>query len=418
MSLYPYHSLQFYRRSYENIRVKRNVIIKRALYRLAIFYRRQLDNTTFIAITGSCGKTTTKDLITSILFQQFRAASTHDTANATLHHTLRILTLWPFTQFSVHELGASGPGSLDEQIALIKPRIGVVTNIGNDHYTAFRGQEAAAAEKAKLIASLPEDGTAVLNADDPLVLSMRSKSNCRVLTYGYSEQSVVRADQVTSSWPRRLSLRVSYQGQKLSVSTRLCGVQFTSSVLAAITTALALDVPLVQAVKAVATVKPWIGRMSPQPIGRQITIIRDNWKAPLWGIPATFEFLKAAHARRKILVIGTIADFPGSTAPKYRAVAKQAVEIADKVIFVGKFAQSALKALPENGSNILMAFASPLDLHHFLQTFLEPGDLLLLKGSIRPDHLERIALAQTQEIACWRHRCDQKRFCDDCKELT
>src|SRR5690606_3888673 len=121
--------------------------------------------------------------------------------------------------------------------------------------------EAIAEEKGKLIASLPPEGTAVLNADDPRVLAMRDRSVARVLTYGTGPDAMVRAERVTSRWPARLSFPVRYGADAYEVKTQLCGEYLTSCVLSALAVGIAMGVPLEAAVAAVGAVRPFTRRM-------------------------------------------------------------------------------------------------------------------------------------------------------------
>lgn len=129
------------------------------------------------------------------------------------------------------EVGARGPGSLDRLLALIRPRVSIVTAIGDDHLSAFHGRDAVAAEKGKLVAVVPPDGIAVLSADDPRVLAMRDRCRARVVAFGTGPDADVRATRIRADWPDRLSFDVEHRGQAAAVHTRLCGELWLTSVL-------------------------------------------------------------------------------------------------------------------------------------------------------------------------------------------
>lgn len=391
-------------------------LVRGPVIRLAGARRGRLGGVAFVGVTGSCGKTTTKDLIAAVLASRLTGTKSSDSNNGLYAVAQTILATHARSGYCVQELGADAPGSLDALIRLLGPRIGIVTNVGSDHYKAFRGPDAVAAEKGKLVAALPAHGVAVLNADDPRVHAMASRCAGRVLTFGLGPGAEIRAEAVTSAWPERLSFRVIHGGQSLAVRTRLCGRHWTPAVLAAIATGLALDVPLADAVAAVGSVEPRRGRMSPVEIGG-VTFLRDDWKAPFWSLPAALELVREARASRKIVVIGTLSDYAGSTAPKYVAVARSALAVADHVFFVGGNAERCLRARRDAADGSLRAFPTVQAGADFLRRFLLPGDLVLLKGSIPADHLGRIALARRGEVACWRAACGRKRFCEDCRLL-
>src|SRR3989304_4122482 len=170
----------------------------------------------FIGVTGSCGKTTTTELIASILadegqVQKGSCANTIDSVGKT------ILTVLPRHRFCVNEVSGHFPGAMEKSAKLFQPQIGVVTNIGQDHYSNYRNLESTAAEKGKLVEALPVDGVAVLNIDDPYVSAMRKRTRARIITYGLSADAMVRGDNVSCSWPRPMSHDVCYAEKWLHV---------------------------------------------------------------------------------------------------------------------------------------------------------------------------------------------------------
>jgi UDP-N-acetylmuramyl pentapeptide synthase len=384
-----------------------------AAYALAARHRKASWQTLFIGVTGSAAKTSTKELIWAALSARslgHRSPGTHNTA----HWVPRtVLAVRPDHDFCVMELGASGPGSLDRAIALVRPKVAVVTNIGGDHRSAFRSPEVTAAEKGKLVAAVPPNGLVVLNADDPLVLAMRARAQARVITYGLTDGADVRAEEVGGAWPDRLAFVASYGNERVRVQTRFCGDHWVHAVLAALATAVGLDMPLQAAAEAVARVEPWPGRLSPTAVGG-VTFIRDEFKASLWSVGPALRFLRAARAQRKIAVIGTISDYAGRASAAYAGVAREALESADEVVFVGPQARRSAGARTHRRGSALHAFDSLREASAWLETNLRPGDLVLLKGSQRADHLLRLLLARRGRVACWRQECRRITFCDQC----
>ena len=390
----------------------RDLLLK-AWYRRAARHRRRLDHVVFVGVTGSAGKTTTKDLVAAVLARRYRGSKSPGTHNAAHWVSRTVLGVRRNDGFCVQELGASGPGSLDHPIALLRPSIAVITNIGGDHRKAFRTLDATATEKGKLVAAVPVDGLAVLNADDPRVLAMAGSCRGRVLTYGLTPDAAVHAESVTSSWPDRLSFVAIHGEQRVVVHTRFCGVHWIHACLAAIATGVGFGIPLADSAAALADVEPWSGRLNPVEAGG-VTFIRDECKASLWSIGPSLEFLRSARAPRKVAVIGTISDYSGRASAVYAAVARQALEVADEVIFVGPQALRCAAARAHPKGAALHAFLTARDAHKHLANTLVPGDLVLLKGSQRADHLLRLVLARKGRIACWRMACRRIKFCDEC----
>jgi UDP-N-acetylmuramyl pentapeptide synthase len=376
-------------------------------------HRSRLDRVIFVGVTGSAGKTTTKDLIAAVLAARYRGSKSPGTHNAAHWVSRTVLGVRPGDGFCVQELGASGPGTLDAAVALVRPRVAVITNIGGDHRKTFRTLEATATEKVKLVAAVPADGLAVLNADDPRVMAMAASCRGRVLTYGLTPGASVHAESVTSSWPDRLEFTAIHGEQRVVVHTRFCGVHWVHACLAAITTGIGLGIPLAVAAAALADVEPWSGRLDQVEAGR-VTFLRDDCKASLWSIAPSLEVLRAARAPRKVVVIGTISDYAGRASAVYATVARQALEVADEVIFAGPQARRCAAARAHPKGAALHAFTDLREAHRHLTDTLLPGDLVLLKGSQRADHLLRLVLARQRRIACWRASCGRLKFCDEC----
>jgi len=370
----------------------------------------------FIGITGSCGKTTATELIAAILAREGRVQKgSHE--NTALCFARTILAVSPRHRFCVSEISAQMPGVMEESTKLLQPQIGVVTHIGQDHYGNFRSLEATAAEKGKLVEALPANGVAVLNADDPYVYGMRERTRARVITYGLSVDATVRGENVSCVWPTPMSLDVCCAQQRLHVQTRLLGEHWAYTVLAALSAATATGVALERAVQAIETFDPVPYRMSPHETPDGVVFISDTWKAPLWTMPACLDFLRKARAPRKILVAASISDTPKSFYHRYKIVIQQALDAADKIIFVGEHAHSALRARRYPNDDRVMAFDTLYRLNSFLDEYLHAGDLVLLKGSEKADHLHRIVLARTGGIACWREHCGKHRYCSECRHL-
>lgn len=335
--------------------------------------------------------------------------------NTTHYVTKTILTVYPWHRFCVSEVSAPSPGIMEKSAKLFQPRIGVVSHIGQDHYSNYRKLELTSAEKGKLVEELPVDGVAVLNADDPYVYDMRRRTKAQVITYGLSADAMVRGEDVSCAWPRPMSLDICYAEKQLHVQTQLLGEHWAYVVLAALSAGIAVGVSLERAVQVVKTFVPVSGRMSPHETPDGVTFIRDDWKAPLWTIPASLDFLRTAKAERKVIVIGSISDTPKSFFHRYQAVIRQALDVVDKIFIVGDHARSALKARPHPEDDRIMAFDTLYQLNSFLSNYLKAGDLVLLKGSTRADHLQRIVLSRTNDIACWQEKCVKFRFCSDCR---
>ena len=362
-------------------------------------YRLRLRSVVFVGITGSCGKTTTKVMVAAVLASQYKGYHHPGNPNRLDAVIRSLLRTRRGDQFCVQEFTIDGAAiPLEKQFAMFQPQMGVVTTVGDDHISAYGSREAIAAEKGKLIAALPQTGTAILNADDPLVLAMQRRCKGRILTYGLSPDAMLRADDIRDDWPNRLSLTVSYKGESARVHTQLCGAHLVPNVLAAMAVGQAMGVSLQSAATAVSSVAPVLGRMCPIESPDGVTFIRDDFKAPVWAIPPALDYIRRATARRKIIILGTLSDYTGGTASThYARIARQALEAAEYVFFVGQWASRSLRAKRHADDHALQAFVTVDHLNGFLRGFLEPGDLVFLKGGGSADHLSRIVSAWTQK---------------------
>lgn len=379
-------------------------------------HRSRLRYTIFVGVTGSTGKTTVKDLVACILERHLKkgckSVGNHNLAWEVARLVLRARSS---DNFCVTELAVTTPGSFDNVLPLVCPNVGVVTNIGDDHLSAFGNRDAIAREKGKLIRSLPRDGIAILNADDSRVLAMSAHCAGRVVTFGLGEGAQLRGEVARSVWPDRLALRATWQGETHMVQTQFCGAFWATAILAALATAVALGVPLSVAAAAIADVEPFEARMSPIEVGG-VTFLRDDWKAPYWTLEPVFEYMRQAHAQRKFIIIGTLSDYWGDSTARYAEAGRLASAAADGVIFVGARAASGLRAR-RGGNDALWAFPSLRDASIFLAAHLRPGDLVLLKGSNKADHMQRLILARSADVACWRPDCGRNNFCAPCELL-
>jgi UDP-N-acetylmuramoyl-tripeptide--D-alanyl-D-alanine ligase len=365
-----------------------------------------------VGVTGSCGKTTTTSLIGAVL--SWAGECRLDAGrNGERRVIANLLTVGPNTKFCLQELSGSRPGRIKTQASVLKPQIGVITTVGGDHYKNFRSLEATAEEKGQLVALLPADGTAILNADDANVRAMAARTRASVITYGLDPGADVRARDIRSTWPERLSLTVLHGGRELRLQTQLLGEYWVTSILAAIACGLARGFDLETCAKAIAACEPVFGRASVHSLPDGPDYVLETQKAPLWTIANSMAFMRAARAKRKTMVFGTVSDYSGKGGETHRKVARQALEVSDRVIFVGPQASHVEKLRRGEAKDRLTAFTTSYQAAAFLGSTSLAGELIYVKASIT-DHLERLMLAQFGEVMCWQERCARIGACPYC----
>jgi UDP-N-acetylmuramyl pentapeptide synthase len=377
-------------------------------------YRPALPGVRFVGVTGTAGKTTTKDLVVAVLAPRLAVTRTPGSRNRYSAVGRTVLATRPWHDACVVEVATAAPGDIARVARLIRPALAVVTVVGMDHQRSFATLEEIAAEKGDLVAALPPDGVAILNADDPLVLGMGARTQARILTYGSSAGAELRAEAVRASWPATLAFTLHYGGRAYPVATRFFGRQALPGVLAALAVAVAVDLPLEDAIDAVARFEPLPGRMSLVRAGG-VSFVRDDLKAPLWGMDAVFEFLGEAQAPRKRLVLGGVTNARGARARVYRQLIRQGLEVADEVIVAGAEARYAV-GLADAGLPV-RACLTVREAADYLRETARDGDLVVLKGDNEKQHGARMALAQIGEVRCWREQCGRRVACDACSLL-
>lgn len=392
-------------------------LYRRPLIELARQWRRQLVQPSFIGITGSAGKTTTKDMLHLALARRHRCVKSKDSNNQLYNVARTLLAVGPRTRFCIQEVGLSQPDGIRSMAELLRPQVGVVTNVGQDHLKSFRSSEAIAAEKSRLIEQLPASGLAVLNADDALVSAMARRTQAAVVTFGLGTGADVRGEVLEARWPARLAVQIRHRAEAVRIDTQLCGAHHAISVLAAFAAAVSLGVTVQDAAAAIGAYEPILGRATVHRTRRGITFIRDDLKAPEWSLGAVLQFMAEAEATRKIAVIGTLSDYSGRSRGVYRRAVSAALAATDYVLMVGDLAPHRAERWRDLKPGRLHGFATVRAAADWLHGFLQPDDLVLLKGSINADHLARIALSFDQPVGCWRHRCPRHIFCDHCRLL-
>ncbi len=369
---------------------------------------------TYIGVTGSCGKTTTAKLIGTVLASAGECHTNID-ENGVLSVARGVLATRRSTKYSVHEICGAKPGKIHRQTRILRPQIGVITTVGRDHYKAYRTLAATAKEKGVLAEAVPRDGTVILNADDPNVRDMRPRCRGRVVTYGLSPDADVRGMDVSSVWPDRLTLTVTHGDQSIHIATRLVGEIWVPTVLAAIACGLICGLDLKTCAETIAGFEPHFGRYSVHQTPEGVIYVIDL-KGVDWTIPASFAFLEQARASRKTVVLGTLSDYAANAGKKYRRVARDALKVADRVVFVGAQASHVERRREGEAQDRLFEFQTTQQAAEFVRQNSQPGELILLKGTITIDHLERIMLSHTDNVVCWRHRCGRMQSCEVCPD--
>jgi len=386
---------------------------------VAIVLRKFLWRTTFIAITGSNGKSTATRYLAAILSSHAPTQYTRINRNTRGGFTETIAYCNPWkTRFAVFEVAAGRPDAIRQAGRLIRPHISVVLSVFLEHRSFFKSLEAVAQEKAGLFTHLPGNGVAVLNADDPFVARMPVPPGRKVIRFGACSDYDAYYENATSAWPQMLRFTAVVNGQRQDIRTRLLGTHWAGSILACIAVAHHLGVPLKQIAQVIEGVPPYPGRMQVVRLPSGAVVIRDEFKGSQHTITAAFEELRKASARRKFLVFCDVSESALSPRARLGKVGRRAAELADYVLFIGDKAHHGVRGAREGGlsEEQALAFVNYSEAAEFLKPVLGPGDVVLMKAG-RNNQLPRLFYSMLGEVRCTIPVCIKRMVCDDCPEF-
>ncbi|MBX9393215.1 UDP-N-acetylmuramoyl-tripeptide--D-alanyl-D-alanine ligase [Streptomyces sp. TRM72054] len=371
--------------------------VQAALGALARHVVRKL-GTTLVALTGSAGKTSTKDLIAQVLQRKAPTVWTPGSFNNEIGLPLTALSATEDTRFLVLEMGARGIGHIRYLTGLTPPKIGLVLNVGTAHIGEFGGREQIAQAKGELVEALPEDGAAILNADDPLVRAMASRTKAKVILFGESDEADVRADNVRLTDSGQPSFMLHTPSGCSDVTMRLYGEHHVSNALAAAAVAHELGMSaeeIATALSEAGSLSRWRMEVTERPDG--VTVVNDAYNANPESMRAALRALVAmGKGRRTWAVLGKMAELGDEALAEHDAVGRLAVRLnVSKLVAVGGREASWLQlgaynegSWGEESVHVSDAQAA-VDL---LRSELRPGDVVLVKAS-RSVGLESVAQA-------------------------
>ncbi|MGC0416114.1 UDP-N-acetylmuramoyl-tripeptide--D-alanyl-D-alanine ligase [Embleya sp. AB8] len=298
------------------------------------------DGLTVVGVTGSQGKTSTKDLLAAVLSSAGPTVATIGSRNNELGVPLTMLRADAATRFLVLELGARHIGDIAELTGLVAPDIGVVLNVGQAHLGEFGSRAAIAETKGELVRGLAPGGTAVLNADDPRVDTMRALTDGPVLTFGRAEHADVTMLDLVLDRLGRPSCTLRTAAACASVTLPHVGAHQALNASAAAAAGLAAGVPLDLAAAALATASLSRWRMELRVLAGGARLLDDSYNANPDSTRAALDALAAIEGGRRIAVLGEMLELGDASAAEHRAIGEYAAARADVVVVVGEAARS------------------------------------------------------------------------------
>ncbi|HWN63540.1 MAG TPA: UDP-N-acetylmuramoyl-tripeptide--D-alanyl-D-alanine ligase [Streptosporangiaceae bacterium] len=385
-----------------------------ALAALARFVIDALPAAAIAGITGSSGKTTTKDLAAQLVERLGPTIAPAGSFNNEFGHPLTVLRADAATRYLVLELSARGPGHIAYLCRIAPPRYGVVLNVGQAHAGEFGGLDQVARAKGELVEALPADGAAIVNADDPRVLAMAARTAARVVTFGVDDRTAqIRPAQIRPAEVRAADVRLDDLGRpsftlltpegQAGVTLRLHGAHTVPDAVAAAALARELGLGLADIADGLcAAVARSRWRMEVRRRGDGVTVINDAYNANPESVRAALDALRhLAQDGRGFAILGHMAELGEGSRASHEDIGEFAAqsELAG-LIAVGQEAEPILAGARRVRSWTGEALAVPdgtaaLDA---LANQLKPGDVVLVKAS-RAAHLEGVAAVLTGEEA-------------------
>lgn len=352
---------------------------------------REAGTLTVIGITGSQGKTSTKDLVAAVLTSRGSTVATLGSLNNELGVPLTVLRATPQTRYLVLEMGARGRGHI-RQLAEIAPLdVAIVLNVGFAHLGEFGSREAITQAKAEVVQGLVPGGIAVLNADDPRVVAMRALTDGPVLTFGEAEHADVRLTHLTLDRLGRPNFVLSAREESAKVALALVGAHQAANAAAAAAVAFATGNPLESVVEplATATLSQW--RMELHELASGVTLLNDSYNANPDSMRAGLDALATISVDaggRKFAVLGEMLELGEGSDEEHRGIGAYASAHADVVVAIGEGARQIALGAGEDGVFI----EDNITAIEWLRSRLRKCDVVLVKAS-RGARLDQVAAA-------------------------
>jgi UDP-N-acetylmuramoyl-tripeptide--D-alanyl-D-alanine ligase len=357
-----------------------------ALQTLARKVRRTWGHTV-IGVTGSAGKTTTKEAIAHVLASRYRVLKSEGNLNNHFGLPLQLLRIQPETEIYVSEMGMNHAGEITALAKIAEPNVGVVTNVAPVHLEFFGSIEGIAKAKKELIDALPADGLAILNADDELVSKFNEGRKGSAIFFGTSERTDVRATNIVEHGAEGSEFDVTHRGQTVHARLPLVGKHNVNNALAAIAVGVTHGVPLKQAAEALSSLVPADKRGQIVEIGGA-TVVNDCYNSNPKALQSMVDALLVMPARRHIVVAGEMLELGPAGEELHRASGRYMAEHGvTKLIGVRGLAKLMVEAAKAAGLTAEFV-ETPEEAGAWLAAHTTKGDAVLLKAS-RGVKLER-----------------------------
>jgi len=351
----------------------------KALQTLAWHRRQERQKVKVVAITGSVGKTTTKELTAAVLGTRYPLLKNEGNLNSEIGLPLVLLELNQRHRRAVLEMGMWAKGEIALLCDIALPDVGIVTNVGLSHMERLGSIEAIADAKAELVESLDEEGIAILNADDPRVASMASRTTAHVVTYGVAPDADVRAEEIESHGLAGVKFTLVHGDERAHVYSRLPGRQLVYNALAAAAAGITDGIDVPDVAEAISEAQIPLRLRQVRGINGSV-LIDDTYNASPSSMAAALDLL-AEVPGRKIAVLGDMRELGDAERQGHADVGAHAARVADVVVAVGQLGRWIGDAAVAAGHSDVRIVVDKEEIAPALRDLLREGDVVLFKAS-------------------------------------
>jgi len=349
-----------------------------ALTRIAAAWRSRL-KIQVLGITGSSGKTSTKEFAAAVLGSKYRVVKTQGNLNNHIGVPLSILSAESQDEAAVWEVGMNHPGEIAPLAALIQPACAIITNIGTAHIEYMKTRDAIALEKGALAEAVPSTGAVILPAEDDKSESIAKRCRARVLRVGMTQGDLIATD--LQSTPEGMSFTVRQGAKTFSASITVHGAHMVQNALLALAAGVEMGVPLEKGIKGLAKARLVGGRLEQKTIAG-VTYLDDSYNANPESMEAALNTLRQVpSAGRRIAVLGKMGELGEHATEGYRRTGAAAARLADILLTVGSDSVAMSSAARDAGLGRVHEVEDTAAAARMLSQLARPGDLVLVKGS-------------------------------------
>lgn len=369
-----------------------------ALGQIAAWVRNQLD-LQIVAITGSCGKTTVKEMCAAILRQSALVLATQGNLNNEIGVPQTLLRLTPDERYAVVELGANHPGEIAWTTSLVKPDVAVINNVAAAHLAGFGSLRGVAVAKTEIFSGLSETGTAIINADSEFYDWWREILSVRTLSFGVENPKAdFRAENIEQNEAGIASFMLICPLGRIAIQLPVPGLHNVSNALAAAAVTTSLGLSLEQVKSGLMTMVPVKGRFCVQKLSDSVTVIDDTYNASVQSVMAAIDTLSVMPGHR-VLVFGDMGELGADAATLHRQIGEHAkAKKLDTVLTIGELSRNTAEAA--SGQH----FVNKESLYQALQQLMQQQRpvTILAKGA---------RSARMEDVVAFVKSCEEKTAC-------